>query len=310
VDRDRLGTLLAAVRKVNRLALDDFAAYASGRPQPTAGGFESVHVTLVNPGAGSSFASSISNWRMAQLYHRLGALHRKSLADGGALRLGALSGDQATLVHEMVFDEISGPNRSAQVPGPRGGPGGRPGQQQQREFVGVFAAEGGQGAPPIVSFGLPASSLMEERTEFLPNGVPAQGTLTLTWEREPAVYATVGGNPSTGRIMSAAELAAFSSLGESLPAGTPAQGGPQYDTFVPFTRLRMNFSFTLTAETSMSKRLEDASPDASGAPVNFQQLPTPFLKAFDEAKQRFANARQRMRELPPTRAGGANPPPM
>lgn len=307
VDRVALGNMLRSIAREGRLSLDAAGRYALGRRQPSMGGLEAIHVSLIDAGAGSAFNSAVGNWKMVQLYATFDASRRETLADGGTLRLGAMTPQQSAIVRSMVFDEPGGPERKprqqAQAPG-------LPGQIEQRSVSLAFSLSVPPGGGSEMFFAtLSTSSLMDERTEYLPFGVPRDGMLAMRWQKDAAVYASNSANASSGRYFTAEDYGSMQGFNFGALEGAPSPNVQQYDRFKQGYIIRMTFSFAFTPEASMSRELQDAGTDPASGWGSFAQLPEDFRMRAEAARKVASEASSKIRMAPSGGRGNINPPP-
>ncbi len=302
-DRSALGALLRAVGSEGRLSLDVLGRYASTRGQPHPRGIETAYLSLLNQGAYGTFVASLSNWKMVQLWTGLDPVRKKSLMDGAPLALGGLGPQLGPLVNSMVYDDPNGPGRmDAFPPGGRRGPG-----PIQESVVMAFAESSIQAAMPPVVAGRFGNSLMEERTEFLPNGVPGNGALTLRWQNEDAVYATSGDGDAQGRFFTAQDYGAY--LGITSRGGIGGVQLPSYDRFRLGAIRRLRFTFQLPANGIMTRELVDNAVEQGSRPIAFEALPQGFRDSVERARRMMSEAGERGREIRVRGDGQRIPPP-
>lgn len=286
IDRSGLGKMLRTLDANGRLKLDEMAAYALSQPlQAPAYGFDRVYARLINkPFADAELSQALSSEReMLRLYGLLGSAQRQALSAGRPLPLNGLTSDQLALTRSMVFDSMSGPVNTAPL-------GNR--NRQQAIRVGAALAMMGQ-------------SLTQERTEFLPNGLPVNGFVTLAVNREQAVMASQSsGNGS--QVMTVNSLAMTRALSSrtDLPAGL--FNATQFDRYRIGTQLNYNFTFQLGPTASLSRSLRDATFDTQAQGVSYDQLPAGFRNNVQRATEQMAN---RVNRAPMPATGGSRTPP-
>lgn len=149
-------------------------------------------------------------------------------------------------------------------------------------------------------------NLSDERTEFLPMGVPTEGTLTLRWNRQEAAYASTSANPAEGQFMTAESYGAMTAFSGSGMAGQM----PEYDRFQSAAILSLQFTFSLPTQGRMSRELEDESLAPGSKPGAYETLPESFRA---QAARTQAQMKERSRNFadapPPVIRGGGPPPP-
>lgn len=295
VDRDELGILLSGIQKEGRMSLDALARYANSRrnPVPTPG-FDARYVSVLHPQSFNDFNQATFNWRMLQLYAQLTMGQRQHLSNNGTLSLGSLSPSQSNVVRSMVYDDQNGPML---MPDPTES---GPREETRTSFV---MRQGGQ----IMTYGGNGGKLTDERTEFLPNGVPTNGELKLTLSTEEGVVASRKDGGADPRYFTAESYGAYMGLAPNiLIAGTNAPSMPQYDQFRPATMRTLDFQFQLSPRAYMTKQLRDSWSPPGARDVAFNGLPDEFRAKAEEAAKRMKDARGTIQIGGPQ--GGARPP--
>lgn len=282
VDRVELQRLLTAVQKEGRLTLDNISRYASSRANPApAPAFDSRYVNCLFQHAFQDFNQATFNWRMLQLYATLGAGQRQNLGNGGALSLGALSPKQHGIVASMVYDDMAGPMFVQPMPP------GQPQRSESREFY-SFRGEGGGS---VISFGSGGRKLIDERTEFLPTGVPSDGVMTVRVDTQEAVYATRKDGTADPRFFTAQAYGAYVGMAPNIVlTGTAASSVPQYDTFRQAALQIMWFHFQLSQQASMDKELRDSWLQPGARDVPYGSLSDQFRARAEEMAKKMANS--------------------
>jgi hypothetical protein len=283
VNRAMLGRLLTSIQNDSRLTLDNLSRYALSRTNPTPQpAFDGRLVYLLFPQAFRDFSQANVNWRMLQLYAVLSPAQRKLLGDGSVLSLGQLSPQQAALVHGLVYHDMMGPFYRRPQP---------PGQERRVESRTLIrAAESGQ----FFSFASPMSAtLMDERTEFLPMGVPPQGTLGVAVQIQEAVLASRRDGSAEPRFFSADAYGMYAGLSQNVVVSGPNPSGiPQYDTFRMGVMQTLDFHFQLTELASMDRQLRDTWIEPGAREVPFAALPDGFRQAAEAAMARMKDRGQ------------------
>lgn len=307
VDRPAFANLLNSIQKEGRASLHALAAYAANHLQPSMTGIEMNWVKLLTPQAEPAFRNATTAWSMLKFYAVLDPVQKTNLERSGMIPIGNLSMPQMTALKNMVYNDPSGPTRQVMqppMPPVPPGPGGRGGQQNVEiavtRSVIAMAPQGGGGRalPGIREF---STNLSDERTEFLPNGVPTIGQLRLSIQSTDGVYATESETAVSGRFLGPEEYGMMQGL-----ASGPAAGFiTQYSFFRNARVVRMNFTFQLTPEASLTRSLDDNVVDMVSRPMTFAQLPQGFRDAAEAARRRMAEAETRGR----MQFGGGNPPP-
>jgi hypothetical protein len=279
VDREDLGRLLSGIQKEGRMSLDGLSRYAQSRrdpaPQPA---FDARYVASLFPSASAEFTQAGPNWRMLQLYAHLGVDQRRNLANGGKINLGQLTPAQSNIVHSLVFHEMMGP---IQTPDPRQSGG------EQREIRTMFSVGGG-----MVSFSGSGGKLSDERTEFLPFGVPPAGTMAVRVTNEETVYATRKDGGADPRFFSPETYGAYNALSANIVVnGVKGGAAPSYDTFRPAVSQTLDFTFQLSPTASTQRQLRDSWFQQGSREMAYEQLPAAFRARAEETAKRMADSK-------------------
>ncbi|HRK21070.1 MAG TPA: hypothetical protein PLX06_04650, partial [Fimbriimonadaceae bacterium] len=283
VDREELGRMLASIQKDGRLSLDTLSRYASSRNDPAPNpAFDLRYINTLFPTETGDFQAATSNWRMHQLYSTLSADQRRSLVNGGRLNLGGLSTRQAAIVNSMVYDDPMGP---IFIPPPS--PNQNQNMVETRSMV--FATEGG------MTFSMGGTqTLMNERTEFLPAGVPGNGTLALQVTTSEATLASRKDGSTDPRYFTAESYGVYQGIAPNIMLAGPGGGNnsvPAFDTFRPAVQQTLDFRFEFTPQTSLTKQLRDSwfVPGSTAGPYNM--MPESFRRKAEAEAERMKNSR-------------------
>lgn len=283
VDREELGRLLGSIQKDGRMTLDALCRYALSRSQPAPNpAFDLRYVNALFPTEAGDFQAASGNWKIHQLYATLSADQRRSLGNGGRLALGSLSNQQAAIVNAMVYDDLQGPlYREIR-------PGQNPNEAAEYRSM-MFATEGGM----IMSMG-PGQTLLNERTEFLPAGVPPNGILTLQASTQDAVLATKKDGSADARFFTAEAYGAYTGIAPNIVLAGSSGGNlsmPVYDTFRPAQQQALDFLFEFSPQASLSKQLRDAWFLPGSTAGSFNMLPPSFRQRVEETAKRMGESR-------------------
>lgn len=273
VDRKALQSLIASTVSNGHASLDALGTYATDAPQPSSSRtIEGAYLRGINRQAGQAFSQVIPNWNMLKLYHSLGAARVRALAQGAPLQLSSLTASQLALVTQMTYHEARGPAFERPQQMQDGGPGAT-------EYVvrSVTAVALGPG----MAFETVGGGLVDERTEFLPNGVPRDGILTLNWTEEPAVLAASSQDPEGGRFYTPGE---FGMLTGMLGSGNSPISGmtPNYDRFKPSRVTQLSFTIRYSPNASLTRQLSDATTIPGAQFGTLGQMPAEFRRRVEQ----------------------------
>lgn len=312
IDRGALGVLLRSTLKTGYARLDEAAAYALKQPDllPESG-FDERTLLLLSPETGRDFQFNAAERRtMLKLFGTLSPTQRAALSRGGAIPLGGLSGAQTEWVRRMVFDSVGGP--TIRDPNAERTPPTGPNQVQESVVMIATAADAGQqGARPrmLPSFSS-ETSLLQERTEALPLGVPSSGALAVTIRNIQGVLGSRA-DGTDARFMSADQLA-----GELASDSAPQGSGPSVGEAGPYSRFRpanlseYGFQFALSPVASLGRELRDAQLVPGSQATGLDGLPPAFRAEVERARAQLARVMQKIQSDGATvqRRGGPPPP--
>ncbi|MCC6402551.1 MAG: hypothetical protein IT207_00920 [Fimbriimonadaceae bacterium] len=302
-DRHDLELLASNTAKNGVMRLADLARYSLDAPS-VPGGVDAAVIVALDHGAEQRFDDVYGDSRAAlQVFGRLQGPDFAALESKIPKPLVGLSG-AVQAVAGMVYNSDDGPDVRRQSGGGR-----PPGPAAQTLELAIQVQGRGNGAPLIQRFG--NRSMLDERTEVLPTGLPGGSALTLSTSRRDVLYAFSPGSGS-GRYTSPEQLGReaamrdmFASRGENVP-GFSNRGTESY---APTSETRYTLTFLLAPNITMTRTLVDpAKADTtSGTAANL--LPDAFRRAYEksyeEAKARM-DGRGRQRERA---RGSGNPPP-
>lgn len=312
IDRGALGALLRSTLKTGYARLDEAAAYALKQPDllPESG-FDERTLLLLSPETGRDFQFNASERRtMLKLFGTLSPTQRAALSRGGAIPLGGLSGTQTEWVRRMVFDSVGGP--AIRDPNAERTPPTGPNQVQESVVMIASVAGGGaQGGRPRMLPSLGSeTSLLQERTEALPLGVPSSGALAVTIRNIQGVLGSRA-DGTDSRFMSADQLAG-ELASDSAPQGSGpsvSEAGP-YSRFRPATLSEYGFQFALSPIASLGRELRDAQLVPGSQATGLDGLPPAFRAEVERARAQLARVMQRVQSdgARIQRRGGPPPP--
>ncbi|MFY7807676.1 MAG: hypothetical protein ACOVSV_01685, partial [Fimbriimonadaceae bacterium] len=168
--------------------------------------------------------------------------------------------------------------------------------QQSQTMVTISATLGRAGGSLPMIFG---GSMMDERTEVLPRGIPGETLLQIT-ARGNQVLKAMTGTGGGGRVTTPGQLGSTKAAQEAMQSATQGRinmNGPELTQFRVGSQVTYTFTFQLARGVTMTRQLRDSNFEGSTV-SNFSQLPremqAEYTRAYNETKQRMANMTQRM----------------
>ncbi|MBX3119332.1 MAG: hypothetical protein KF784_09715 [Fimbriimonadaceae bacterium] len=301
-DRLPAGQLLRSVKNRPTLPLDEAAEYASRHGAPLQrDGFEIPYLNVVNKTAGGYLSGqSPYNWNLLKLYGSMNPQQRRDMLTAGRVRASNLNPFQMGILDRMVYDDVSGPRYIN--PNPPAPP--RQGKSEEAVFVTMANLGGGMSG----FMGMGPTKLLDERTEFMPTGVPRDAMINLSISNDEGVYAS-NADGSESKFMSAEEYAMQSWIASQGNLQGPVSM-PKYEKFVPATMSRLNFEFLFSPIAAMSRSLEDNRIEGSGSLMQYEQLPATFRERVQKMLENLNSKPGRGGEnVKVTVGGGGNKPP-
>jgi len=282
VNRNKLERLLRYLDKNGRISLDELAGYAYAHP--VAPSMESVDVSimrLLDPSAAEQeFMRSMTGQRdMLRLWGAFSSGQRQSLLGGYPVAISSMSSEQQAIVARMTYQSQDGPHLI------------QPGGGGRREIT-------------MGPFGF-TSSLRNERTEFLPFGLPNDLALSLRTDVRAAVIAS-NSESGVGQVLTAQALAMTRNMRLNMVGrdNQPLELG-NYDTYQMAEQTSLNFTFQYGRIAQLQRQLTDSIAERNSKAGGFDALPEAFRKQVEEATARMRRGEQRVRGVD----GGGGPPP-
>lgn len=302
-DRFDLELLATNARKNGVMRLADLARYSLEAPA-VSGGLDSAVVTAIDPGASRRFADVYGDSRAAlQVFGKLQGPDFAALEQGIVKPIAGLSG-ATQAVAGMVYNSGDGPivqpqRQSENVPSPN------------IQTLDIAIEVRGGGGPGQMLRGLMNRTMLNERTEVLPAGLPGGTSLIMQTESREVLYAFNQGG-GTGRYTTAEQLGRETAMSEFFARqGSDFLSGRNRGTesYVPTTEAQYTMTFMLAPNITMTRTLVDPGRADTAAGTSANLLPdkfrTAYQKAYEETMARV-DGRGRQRE---GRRNGANPPP-
>ncbi|MEX2242354.1 MAG: hypothetical protein WD716_00770 [Fimbriimonadaceae bacterium] len=271
-DRVVLKAFITRVRQEGTASLDAISSFALSSPKPD---FESglvLYLLAFAPSTLQGLIGQTMDWDTLQLYASMLPNQKSSLRQGGRVPFGTLTTQARNILTRMSFSCRAGikPAADLQKTG------------EQPFSWGLMGA----------LFGGGASSLAEEPTEVMPNGLPPDGAIELKLVNEP-IGTTEGSSGSFFLGMGALgadEFAMFEMMKEFAQASGEGLGEMGEMFTVPKTiklgsREKLNFFFWLSPNAGMHKTLMDDTVPKNAPTVDTSNLPPAFRLLIDQRKK-------------------------
>lgn len=289
-DRKLLKNLQAKLAKQGTFRLDDVSTYAyQSKAGPIYNGVEAIFMRIIDsPAADRDFVQALTgNYLTYKFYGSLSGPQRETAWNGGRIALMNLSAEQLGIISQQTFG-LAGYPYAVRPIEPRAG--------VEKVVTASFISTGG-GVP----FRIGNSSVKDERTILLPNGITRDGYIEVSVNKSDAVLAM---NSQSG----AATMMDANALGFNRYSATDPnfnQGGQTYDRFRMGSQSTLSFTFHFTDEVMSNSSLTDSYVDPNASGVTYEQLPDDFRKRAEDAAARLKDALSNR----PLKGGGQSAPP-
>jgi hypothetical protein len=260
MDRPALGKLLRTIQTQGYARLDDMAPLVNAQHKAVAAmDFDGQALRLINAGAAQNAMTALSEPHTLRLYSSLTQTQRNVLGNGGAIAFAQLNPAQRAHIGTDVFTSMDGPQIKQANSAPQ-------------NFRGVF-----------IDFG----SVLNERTQVLPGGLPANGQFRVNTDRQLSAY---GIDTKTGAagVVTPSALASSRLMGERSDLSFLG-AAPKYDQFLPAQQVQYTFSYELSPTASLTRQLNDASIDLKAPRVGFDGLSADFKQQVNSTLESMRN---------------------
>ena len=277
VNRAALAAICQAMDKKRFVGLADILAFARNQTKaPARKDLDGFYMNQIDGGAASALTGLTPvPYQAFQFLSTLSNTQLDTLFAGSSIRLDQLNSNSLAALSTDVFTSLDGPTHGS------------------RDAMMTVTA-----GPNGVRFG--PDDLANERTEFLLNGMPMIGEITLSRRPQDAVLA-IDASGTRARVLSAAELGISQKMSE---AQQPEFGsGAKFVTFYQGKISRLDFSLMLPDNVQLHRTFTDCDIDISQPSRTYDQLAEDFRrKAEDIGKGINFNG------LPKSRRGRTVPP--
>lgn len=265
-NRSAMADLFAVVEKNADLTIDQKATYAAASPEevPNFGALDTILAMSLFGDTGADVMGNFGAF-MRDGYRAYGSLNgaqRKVLMSGGSVPMASLTPDQKEVVHKLVYWSFDGPF----LLDPRQ-------RTQTREIR--------------MGFGM-GVDVKSERTVLLPNGLIADGTLTMAGRNEPAIQALT----KQGKVvtMSVGELAFNNVLTSGQGPQIPGAGleGTQYDGYRMASQSQFTFKVIPFQFYELARTMTQNNSDNSVKFGSYASLPQNVRQQVAETEKQIA----------------------
>ncbi|MDR3688644.1 MAG: hypothetical protein P4L46_04635 [Fimbriimonas sp.] len=280
VSREYLGPMLRTLDSTRILRLDDMAPFAVRQEKPASmGDIDGIYLQIVNHTAGQKAMNYLSGPWTLRFYAALTPAEKSAVQAGQPISFTDLTSQQVDWLSYDVFNSEDGP--TVQQPRPN---------RRSRVVSPLFFGRN--------------DSVLSERTQILPDGLPHDGRLVFRIRSENAV---LGIENSTGNsaILTASRLASQMYQAERPEFATFGQA-PKYDIFHYAKESTYTFEFQLLPRVTFTRSLDDPFIDLQGPAATFQGLPQDFQ---DQVNRQLSRLRSSLGKVNLNGDGGAAPPP-
>lgn len=286
VDRVSLAKLLESTQKSMVPTLDAMAAYAAINPPIMETPVVMPTLMFAAPNAISMGMRGVQDWPMLRLYGLLGAPERETLKRGQTLPFAGVNSGAQGILKQMVF-----------------GAGGR-------FQIGPDVEEKGLGfmAMAMSMMGQRLDSFKQEPTELLPNGLPAQGGLSLNLKAGHFIMAdSKAGMAKFFGAMGPEEYSMLKYFSEEPKMAAAGGMMPKIDKFKVGERDTLDFRLLLAADVTQKHTLMDHRMGKDAATVGESALPADFMAEVEKQMKLFKEGLAPFLSAPGMFGGGVPP---
>ncbi len=271
-DRGSLRTLIRVAVTQGYVGLDDLADYSLKNGSPLdAAPASGMYIMTFAPNALQEGMMGLTNWDLLKFYGLLGGSQRQSLREGGRLAFGQLSPAQQNQTAKMVF----GADAALTIDS-----GGR--KQPSDPLTEIITTQLDR------ALGSAENDYRSEPTEVMPNGLPADGFISVKFTSEPIAQAQTM-STDLGRMssLSSLELGIFKMFKEDPKMSQLAGAMPTFDDLKVGNRAVYAFSFNVAPGVSEKGTLNDDRIPKEAPVYKLNALPQDFQKRIDDMAANF-----------------------
>jgi len=247
VNRVALAKLIRALDEKGAVSIDDIATFALSQEKPVVPyDVDGKFLQTVCGSAGKKAVTALRQPDVLRIYGTLNSGQRAAMLASASISIDHMTVDQKKWLADDIFNSNDGPRlleNEASGPTPRGfDPNSTP-------------------------------SVLDERTQILPNGIRTNGQLQFKTSVEQGLCGHEQASGLSGYV-NCADIAARMYQKDRPELGTPIY----YDTFRPATRQKVSFMFRLEPSVVLARNIESTSIDMNASEVSFDNLPTDTKK--------------------------------
>jgi len=306
IDRVTMQGLLTSL-STSMPTIEQLAAYATNAPRARDGGLDTNYAQWVaGPTAAAAFMMAKGINREAYLiYAKLGSGPRQALLSGQAVPLAQAAGIRPDL-HTLVFFSPDGPQRRQANRN-----NGR--EEMQVRGLQVFQqALSASEVPMIFAQGgmMAFGGGGDERTDFLPGGVPQEGQLRMQSNRQRSIRLK---SSKTGATM-VVDVNAYAWMRAAAESGRLAgqrgmQDITQFDLFQEVSQTTITITLEMNPPSSISRLIADVQPVANSQFGSFESLSADLRNQFQRQYEEAINNQIRNAGRQQDRGNRRTPPP-
>jgi len=260
MDRSALGQALRGLDGQICLRLKQVCAYAIAQPKPAArADYDGLSMCFINAAGANEALNLLSQADVLRFYASLTPAQQSVVESGRLLALNTLTPNSLAYLTNEVFQSQAGPVPTT--------------PQGQSSFRAGFA------------FSL-VQSLDQERTEYLPQGIPNAGTLLVKIDQG---LAALGVDAEGKKAIYTPDMLASRIYQEERTDLTPFGSAPKLAQYLPAGQTQMSLHFEFPQTAAMDRDLTDTWIDRTQQAVAYNALPGDLKSKVDECLQNMRN---------------------
>jgi Asp/Glu/hydantoin racemase len=293
MNRSAVALLVAEATKKGYSSLDDLGRYATNSSRGAfTGPLDERLISIAHPEAGNGLRRNSGNQEALAIFAALGPERRENMImSRSAVAVSGVGALEET--RWMTYNSIDGP--VWRNPNRRQGRGQN--SFESIPIIGqVFLTEtfdfdqrgGGQGVAPGQPY--------QERTEFLPNGLPTGTTVSLSSRLDSVLRSSENQDQnSRTALLSPEDLGAQRAQRDSPAFADSRASSPEYRAFMIAEQGDYTMTLTYADNYTMTRRLQEIKISPDSKPMAYADLPDDIRERIDEAYQKTYEALKNQR---------------